>query len=129
MLWNVPVNDEESAKKALEKVITDGIGLNLDFEYSVVDINRERKLIKLESAKNPNSYIDNTRRLIKKSVLKYSDIFVTDDAPQSVREVRRKLFTVRLSEVNRDDVRVTKSILPLLCMRQSANTEPVKLTK
>ena len=41
LLWNVPVNDEESARKIFEKVITDRIGLNFDFEYSVVDINRE----------------------------------------------------------------------------------------
>ena len=60
LLWNVPANDEESAKKIFEKVITDGIGLNLDFEYSVVDINREKKIYQSGTCKkrSPNSYIE-----------------------------------------------------------------------
>ena len=33
-------------KKIFDKVITDGNGLNLDFENSVVDINREKKISK-----------------------------------------------------------------------------------
>ena len=57
---------------------------------------------------------------------------MTDDAPQSVQEVRRKFFAVRLkllnSGVNREDVWVTKSIPPLLCIRQCPNTEPLKVT-
>ena len=56
---------------------------------------------------------------------------MTDDAPQSVRELRRKLFAVRSkllnSGVNRGDVWVTKSITPLLCIRQCPNTEPLKV--
>jgi len=55
------VNDEESAKKIFEKVITDGIGLNLDFKYSVVDINREFFFFYQSGScknKSPNSYIE-----------------------------------------------------------------------
>ena len=60
LLWNVPVNDEESARKIFEKVITDGIGLNLEFEYSVVDIIREKKMYQSGTCKkrSPNSYIE-----------------------------------------------------------------------
>ena len=128
------VNDEESAKKIFERVITDGIGLNLDFKYSVVDINREKKFIKVEVARKEARILilKNARRLKNKSILEHSNIFVTDDAPQSVREVRRKLFAVRLkllnSGVNRGDIWVTKSIPPLLCIRQCPNTEPLKVT-
>ena len=124
LLWNVPVNDEESAKKIFEKVITDGIGLNLDFEYSVVDINREKQFIKVEVARREAQILilKNARMLKNKSILGHFNIFVTDDAPQSVREVLRKLFAVRLtllnSGVNCGDVWVTKSIPPLLCIRQ-----------
>ena len=74
----------------------------------------------------------NARRLKNKSILEYCNIFVTDVAPQSVREVRRILFAAKLkllnSRVNHGDVWVTKMILPLLCIRQSPNTEPVKVT-
>ena len=60
LLRNVPVNDEEPAKKIFEKVITDGIGMNLDFEYSEVDINREIYFFQSGSCKkrSPNSYIE-----------------------------------------------------------------------
>ena len=65
MLWNVPVNDEKSAKKIIEKVITNGIGLNLDFEYSVVDINRGKTFIKVEVARKEAQILilKNARRL------------------------------------------------------------------
>ena len=59
MLWIVPINDKESATKVLKKVITDGIGLNLDFEYSMVDINCIKNLSKWKLQEKKPKFMPN----------------------------------------------------------------------
>ena len=134
ILWNVSASDVESAKNVFEKVVKDGLEYEQNCDFSVLEYGKEKKFIKIEmhSIETRLALLKNAKKLNRKVVMNFSNIYLTDDMPLSVRETRQKLLALRKKindcQIRELDVWVTKSVPPLLCIRRHANAPVDKYT-
>ena len=97
ILWNVSASDAESAKVVFEKVIKDGLDYEHICDYSILEYGKEKKYIKVEihNAEIRLALLKNAKKLYRKVVMNFYNIYLADDMPLSVRETRRKLLALR----------------------------------
>ena len=98
VMWNVKVQDEIRAQELLSKVVIEGLDLPAPSPVKLVDFRENAKFLKFElpSRLIRNEILKNAKKLKNKKIGGFEKIYLTDDAPKSVREVRKRLLHVKL---------------------------------
>jgi len=98
VVWNAVCEDEDQAKRMFTEICTDGLNLPVIPHFSVVAIKKDKKYFKV-NVKNRGNKIEilkNGKKLKGRNIANQGNIYVSDDAPFSVREARKKLYEKKL---------------------------------
>lgn len=118
VVWNVPCDDKEEAKAIFKTVCEEGLGVNETPEFAVTEVKKERRYFKVtvRSKEEKITILKQSKKLKGKTVCGHKDIYLSDDAPTAVRDIRKRLIEKR-SKLADCGIQawVTKSVPPLLC--------------
>ena len=99
LVWNVTAIDTVNAKAIFDSIISSCLGIHEVLKYTIADVKPEKKLIKviMENRELKVAVLKQARNLRGKTIMDNQNVFLSDDSPPSVREVRKKLLAIRTS--------------------------------
>ena len=91
---NTVCEDEDQAKGMFTELCTDGLALPVIPQFSVIEIKKDKKYFKVNVSNRENKIeiLKNGKKLKGKMMRNQQNIYVSDDAPLSEREARKRLY-------------------------------------
>ena len=95
LVWNVTAIDTVNAMAIFDSIISSCLGILEVLKYTIADVKPEKKLINviIENRELKVAVLKQARNLRGKNIMGNQNVFLSDDSPPSVREVRKKTFS------------------------------------
>ena len=94
IVWNLPCDSKEDASEAFKQVCLSGLEVSEVPKFTVLQNMKDQKFFKVNvfSREKKIDLLKVSKNLKGKSVRNLKEIYISDDAPLSVREARKSLF-------------------------------------
>jgi uncharacterized coiled-coil protein SlyX len=121
LIWNIKAKDEIEGATIFKEIVVQGLGLDDVPSFKILDFKPDKRFLKVDlfSKSSKLLLLKNARKLQGKSICGFQNIYISDDAPQCVREARKKLISTRMKLRERGiESWVSKSVPPCLFIRR-----------